>query len=151
VKETTLQTPRSEEGERGGAPGAGAEIPLQPLVKTIVRQAVPMQPMEVHGGAPPAACGGPHAGAGGCALKEVVTLCWKQAPGRNCSPVESSPQWSRFSSKTYSPCKGPTLEQSVPEGLHPMERNHARGVLQELQPMGRTAIGEDHERTVTHG
>ena len=27
------------------------EIPLQPLVKTMVRQAVPLQPMEVHGGA----------------------------------------------------------------------------------------------------
>ena len=27
------------------------EIPLQPVVKTMVRQAVPLQPMEVHGGA----------------------------------------------------------------------------------------------------
>jgi len=34
-----------------GAPGAGAEIPLQPMEKTMVRQAVPLQPMEVHGGA----------------------------------------------------------------------------------------------------
>ncbi|KAK4825374.1 hypothetical protein QYF61_027127 [Mycteria americana] len=41
----------SEEGGGGGAPGAGAEIPLQPLVKTMVRQAVPLQPMEVNGGA----------------------------------------------------------------------------------------------------
>ena len=41
----------SEEGGGGGAPGAGAEIPLQPVVKTMVRQAVPLQPMEVHGGA----------------------------------------------------------------------------------------------------
>ena len=41
----------SEEGEGGGAPGTGAEIPLQPVVKTMVRQAVPLQPMEVHGGA----------------------------------------------------------------------------------------------------
>ncbi|KAK4823596.1 hypothetical protein QYF61_003796 [Mycteria americana] len=41
----------SEEGGAGGAPGAGAEIPLQPVVKTMVRQAVPLQPMEVHGGA----------------------------------------------------------------------------------------------------
>ena len=37
---------------RGGdAPGAGAEIPLQPVGKTMVRQAVPLQPREVHGGA----------------------------------------------------------------------------------------------------
>ena len=41
----------SEEGGGGGAPGAGAEIPLQPGGKTMVRQAVPRQPMEVHGGA----------------------------------------------------------------------------------------------------
>jgi len=41
----------SEEGGGEGAPGARAEIPLQPMVKTMVRQAVPLQPMEVHGGA----------------------------------------------------------------------------------------------------
>ena len=41
----------SEEGGGGDAPGAGAEIPLQPVVKTMVRQAVPLQPMEVHSGA----------------------------------------------------------------------------------------------------
>ncbi|KAK4821754.1 hypothetical protein QYF61_000815 [Mycteria americana] len=41
----------SEEGGGGGAPDTRAEIPLQPLVKTMVRQAVPLQPMEVHGGA----------------------------------------------------------------------------------------------------
>ena len=37
--------------EGGGGGGAGAEIPLQPMGKTMVRQAVPLQPMEVHGGA----------------------------------------------------------------------------------------------------
>jgi len=41
----------SEEGGGGGAPGTGAEIVLQPVVKTMVRHAVPLQPMEVHGGA----------------------------------------------------------------------------------------------------
>ena len=35
----------------GAGGGAGAEIPLQPMGKTTVRQAVPLQPMEVHGGA----------------------------------------------------------------------------------------------------
>ncbi|KAK4815591.1 hypothetical protein QYF61_004806 [Mycteria americana] len=39
----------SGEGGGGDAPGAGAEIALQPTVKTMVRQAVPPQPMEVHG------------------------------------------------------------------------------------------------------
>jgi len=37
---------------------------------------------------------------------------------------------------------GPTLEQPVPEGLHPMEGIHAGTVREELQPMGRTHIGE---------
>ena len=50
-RNSSADTKVSEEGEGGGAPGAGAEIPLQPMVKTMVRQAVPLQPMEVHGGA----------------------------------------------------------------------------------------------------
>ncbi|GAB0208947.1 secretory carrier-associated membrane protein 1 [Grus japonensis] len=39
--------------DRGGqgAPGTRAEIPLQAVEKTMVRQAVPLQPMEVNGGA----------------------------------------------------------------------------------------------------
>ena len=41
----------SAEGGGGDAPGTGAEIPLQPVGKTMVRQAVLLQPMEVHGGA----------------------------------------------------------------------------------------------------
>ena len=57
----------SEEGGGGGAPGARAEIPLQPVVKTMVRQAVPLQPREVHGGT------------GGCP-KEAVTP-WEARAG----------------------------------------------------------------------
>ncbi|KAK4806915.1 hypothetical protein QYF61_012636 [Mycteria americana] len=34
------------------------------------------------------------------------------------------------------------LEQSVPEGLHPVERTHAGPVLEELQPVGRAHVGE---------
>jgi len=34
-----------EEGGRRGAPGARAVIPLQPLEKTVVRQAVPLKSM----------------------------------------------------------------------------------------------------------
>ncbi|GAB0180785.1 acid sphingomyelinase-like phosphodiesterase 3b [Grus japonensis] len=41
----------SEEEEAGGAPDTRAEIPLQPVEKTMVRQAVPLQPMEDDGGA----------------------------------------------------------------------------------------------------
>jgi len=35
----------SAEGGVGGAPGTGAEVPLQPVEQPMVRQAVPLQPM----------------------------------------------------------------------------------------------------------
>jgi len=35
----------------GGAPGTRAEILLQPMEKTMAWQAVPLHPMDVHGGA----------------------------------------------------------------------------------------------------
>jgi len=53
VRKTTLQTPRSvkKEGE-GGARDAGADrVPLQLVMKTIVRQVVLLQYMEIHSGA----------------------------------------------------------------------------------------------------
>ena len=50
-RNNSADTKVSEEGGGGGAPGTGAEIPLQPVGKTMVRQAVPLQPMEVHSGA----------------------------------------------------------------------------------------------------
>ncbi|GAB0188271.1 acid sphingomyelinase-like phosphodiesterase 3b [Grus japonensis] len=42
----SADTKVSAEGGGGGAPGAGAEIPLQPVVKAMVKQAVPLQPIE---------------------------------------------------------------------------------------------------------
>ncbi|GAB0192050.1 epimerase family protein SDR39U1 [Grus japonensis] len=42
----SADTKVSADGGGGGAPGAGAEIPLQPVVKAMVKQAVPLQPME---------------------------------------------------------------------------------------------------------
>lgn len=47
----SADTKVSEEGGRGGAPGAGAEIPLQLVVKTLGRQAVLLQSMEANQGA----------------------------------------------------------------------------------------------------
>ena len=41
----------SEEGGGGGAQDARAEISLQTVMKTMVRQAVPLQTMDVHSGA----------------------------------------------------------------------------------------------------
>jgi len=53
VRETTLQAPRSVKKEGGvGAQNLRPEsLPLQLVMKTMVRQVVPLQPMEVHGGA----------------------------------------------------------------------------------------------------
>ncbi|KAK4823941.1 hypothetical protein QYF61_008327 [Mycteria americana] len=55
-----------EQGWGRGAPCAGSDIPLKPVVKTMVVQVVALQPTEDHSGADihPAACGGPYAGAG---------------------------------------------------------------------------------------
>jgi len=50
-RNNSADTKLSEEGGGGAAPGTGAEILLQPVVKTMVRQAVPLQPMKSHGGA----------------------------------------------------------------------------------------------------
>jgi len=51
-RNNSADTKVSEEGKGGGAQDAGAECcPLQLMMKTMVRQAVPLQPMEVHGGA----------------------------------------------------------------------------------------------------
>lgn len=36
------------------------------------------------------------------------------------------------------------LEQFVPEGMHPMEGIHVGVVPEELQPIGRTRVGESH-------
>lgn len=65
--------------EGGSALDAGTEIPLQPVVKNLARQAVPCSPRYMGSGDPPVACGGPHAGAGGYP-EEAVTL-WEAHTG----------------------------------------------------------------------
>ena len=51
VRTNSANTKVTEEGGGGGAPGVGAEILLQPMEEIMVRQAVLLQPMEVHSGA----------------------------------------------------------------------------------------------------
>ena len=87
----------SEEGGGGGAPGTGAEIPLQPVVKTMVRQAVPLQPMEVHGGAD-------------IHLQPVEDPHRsRRMPKGRCDPV-GSPRWSRLLAGPVDPWREePTL------------------------------------------
>ncbi|GAB0206332.1 hypothetical protein GRJ2_003178200 [Grus japonensis] len=100
-------------------------------MKTMVTQVVPLKPMEVHGGADihPAACGGPHAGADGCALKEAAaggepTL--EQAPGRNCSPWSKVHAGAGFLAGPVT-LWGPYVG-AVHEELQPIERTHNGGL-----------------------
>jgi len=125
----------SEEGGEGGASGTGSEILLQPVVKTMVRQAVPLQPMGIHSGADlhlqpmqgtPCQSRWMH-------LKKAVTPweahtragswqdlwthgeripCWSRFAGRTCDPV-GDPHWSSLFLKDCTPWKRPTMEQFV--------------------------------------
>jgi len=131
-RDNPADTKVDEEGGRGDAPGTGAEIiPLQTVRKTMVRQAVPLQPMEVQ----ISTCSlwkGPHAGAGEC-LKEAVSLlgtcagagscqdlwscgeqspCWSRLAGRACDPL-GDPRWSSLFLKDCTLWEGPMLEQFV--------------------------------------
>jgi len=44
-RNNSADTKVSEEEGGGGAPGTRAEIPLQPMVKIMVKQVFPLQPM----------------------------------------------------------------------------------------------------------
>ena len=68
----------SAEGGGRGAPGAGAEVPLQPMEKTMVSQAVSLQSMEAHGGADT------H-----LQPREDPTLEQVDVPKGGCDPMES--------------------------------------------------------------
>jgi len=94
-RNNSADTKVSAEGGGRGAPGAGAEIPLQPVEQTMVRQAVPLQPMEVHGGADP------H-----LQPREDPMLEQEDASKGGCDPV-GSPHWSRFAGRAYDPMGDP--------------------------------------------
>lgn len=69
IRERSSSADTKVGGGAGGAPGE-KQIPLQPVVEPMVRKAVPLQPMQGHGGAEvrdsPTAYGDP-------APKQVVT------------------------------------------------------------------------------
>ncbi|PKU37806.1 hypothetical protein llap_11890 [Limosa lapponica baueri] len=134
-RNSPIDTKVSEERGGDGAPGTRAKIPLKP--------------MKDHSGTNihAATHGGPHAGTGGYVLKEAVAhgkSISERAPDRNWGLLGAAHAGTGFLAGLVT-CGRPILEQSVPEGLHPMERTHARAVLEELQLMGRTHIGEFQE------
>jgi len=49
-RNNSADTKVSEEGAGGGGPGTRADIPLPPVMKTMVRQAVSLQSTEAHSG-----------------------------------------------------------------------------------------------------
>lgn len=51
MRENSADTNISEEGGVRDAPGTAAEIPLQPVMKIMVRKNEPLQLIEVNGGA----------------------------------------------------------------------------------------------------
>jgi len=123
VSEITADTKVSEEGGGRGAPGTRAEISLQPMMNTMVRQAVPLQPMEVHGGADI------HLQPVEDPMLEQVDLpevgydpvespCWSRLllGPVDSDPVES-PRWSSLFLKDCTPWKGPMLEQFMEDYL----------------------------------
>lgn len=43
-----VDTKVNEKGDGGGIPGTGADIPLRPMLKTMVKWVILLQPMEYH-------------------------------------------------------------------------------------------------------
>ncbi|GAB0183023.1 AN1-type zinc finger protein 5-like [Grus japonensis] len=102
------------------------------MEKTMVRQAVPLQPMEDDGGAdihlqpmedpmleqvdaPKGGCdlmGSMEQAAGRTCGKRQRSPRWSRFAGRTCDPV-GDPQWSGLFLKDCTPWKGPMLEQLV--------------------------------------
>ena len=101
----------------------------------MVRQAVSLQPMQVHGGADI------H-----LQLVQDPTSEQEDVSEGGCDPVDRL-HWSRLLTGPVTVQReeptleqvcwqgshgGPTLEQSVPEGLHPVEGTHAGAVDEKL-------------------
>ncbi|KAF4793767.1 hypothetical protein TURU_108121 [Turdus rufiventris] len=63
---------------------------------------------------------------------------------RPLDPWREEPTLEQVYRQDLLPCGGFTLEQSVPEGLHTMEGTHPGAVYEELQPAGRSRVGEVH-------
>ncbi|GAB0186735.1 AN1-type zinc finger protein 5-like [Grus japonensis] len=110
------------------------------MEKTTVKQAVPLQPMEVDGGED-------------IHLQPMEDPMLEQVetPKGGCDPV-GSPRWNRLLAGPVAPWKEePTLEQSAPEGLHPVGEIHAGAVREELQHMGKDSRWRSLWRTVSRG
>jgi len=96
----------------------------------MMRQAVPLQPME-----DPT----PEQEDTRRRLLSHGKCTLEQAPGRTCGPVERG---AHAGAGLMAGLVMPTLEHSVPEGLHPMEVTCAGAVHGELWPLRRAHVGQ---------
>jgi len=100
VRNNSADTKVSEGGGEG-ASGTRAEVPLQPIEKTMVKQVVSLQPVEDH-------------------TEQICTYSpWKAPRQSSWAPKGShrmgSPHWSRLLAGPVDPWREePTLEQSAP-------------------------------------
>ena len=67
-----------------------------------------------------------------------------KAPGRSHGPWKEAHTGAGFLARTVA-LGGPTLDNSFPERLHPMERAHAGAACEELHPVGKTHAGAVRE------
>lgn len=94
----------SEEGGEWCAPGARAEVPLQPVEsRPVVEQAVPLQSEQIY--TLHAACGRAHSEAKGCGLEEVAAQGEPHMGASSWQELQLTkrrPHWSRFSGRSCS-------------------------------------------------
>lgn len=93
------------------------------------RAGVPLQRGEDHGGA-------------GITLKPLGS----RDPAETVGSGEKSTQ-----EQVFWICGGSILQESIPEGLHSLERTHSGAIFQELQPVGKSHTGarENCEEVLT--
>jgi len=134
-RNNSVDTKVSEEGGGGGASGTQAESPLKPMVKTMLKQAVPLQPVEVHCGADIhlQPMEGPMEeqvdAEGGC---DPMGSC---ASAGSCHELqtrgERSPCWRRFAGRACDSARGPHCSSLLLKDSHwrssclPWEGPHA--------------------------
>lgn len=90
------------------------------------RAGVPLQPGEDHGGA-------------SITLQPLRSRDLAETVGSGEKSTQEQVFWI---------CGGSILEQSIPEGLHSLERTHSGAILQELQPVGQSHTGAVHKEMV---
>ncbi|OPJ90339.1 hypothetical protein AV530_009074 [Patagioenas fasciata monilis] len=106
----------SEEGGGEGAPGARAKVTLEPMVKIMVRPAVPLKFMEVHSGA-----------------------------GIHLQPMEDPTLEQVDAQRRLRPHRKPTLEQASWQNLCILWKGPKLEQLLKNWNMRRTHAGEVHE------